>query len=811
MADKGMEEIAVGDSLNSKQGGEIEALSAVKNAIKRSEAPVEVVEAVEEIDHDLAELVVEVALPCPLYRTFEYLAPARWSEEDGTDSAAGKERAGKCKSINQRDLDLATSIVPQQGMRVAVNFARREMIGIILAIKRESDYPREKLKPIEQLLDRSPIITSKLLSLAERIAHYYHAPIGEVLQLFLPTPLRQGRPLYLSERYYQITKEGIAWREEEANRASRAKIAILNFFEAGARYRESTLLTQFPNFKNHRRALLDATLIESEDHLDSEILPAQMPSKESPLQLTAAQQQIVDSIVRDAPPLSFIEGVTGSGKTAVYTEIARHHLARGEQVLMLVPEIGLTPQFVTRIESALAVRVAVIHSQLSDNERLEAWRNAALGRIDLLIGTRSALFTPFARLGLMIIDEAHDSSYIQRDGVRYSAHNSAIWRAHFEDIPLVMGSATPTYESVRNIAEGRFSYYQLPERVSGAMPEWEIIDLNEEKNYDGISTRVLDEIEATIARKEQVLIFLNRRGFSPVLTCLDCGTIEECHHCSSYLNFHRTTGMLHCHHCGTRYPYPTKCRSCGGTHFKELGAGTQKIEKALADAFPLANVLRFDRDNVRNSRELVENLTQIGEQSADIIVGTQMLAKGHDFPNITLVVLLNSDGLFFANDFRADEKLAQLLMQVSGRAGRGEKKGKVLVQTMFPDNALFHQLPKIGYQAYAQEALEVRQILNLPPYSYQILVQVEARSESEATNYLEGLLNHIEPDPEVEVTPVMPNNLKRRQGFYRVHVVLQSERRSSLHRMAHRIRLLYEANTRSNLRLLIEVDPIDFT
>ncbi|MDM1545222.1 primosomal protein N' [Ignatzschineria indica] len=747
---------------------------------------------IREASVEAAERVIEVALPCPLHRTFEYLATDTFIEDEA-ESASFKK------------------ISPTVGMRVAVNFARREMIGMIVAVKEESDYPREKLKLIKKLLDEMPIIGRNLLSLAERIAHYYHAPIGEVLQLFLPTPLRQGRPLYVAEDYYQITDAGIAWREDAQNRASRAKIAILNFFEEGQRYSEVALLAQFPNFKNHRRALLESALLLREADLDCEPSPAKPPSEEPPLQLTTAQQHIVDDIVANRPPLSFIEGVTGSGKTAVYTEIARHHLAKGEQVLMLVPEIGLTPQFVSRIESALSVRVAVIHSQLSDNERLEAWRNAALGRIDLLIGTRSALFTPFARLGLMIIDEAHDSSYIQRDGVRYSAHNSAIWRAHFENIPLVMGSATPTYESVRNIAEGRFSYYQLPERVSGAMPEWEIVDLNEEKNYDGITTRVLDEIEATIARKEQVLIFLNRRGFSPVLTCLDCGKIEECHHCSSYLNFHRTTGMLHCHHCGTRYPYPKVCSACGGTHFKELGAGTQKIEKALADAFPLASVLRFDRDNVRNSRELVENLTQIGEQSADIIVGTQMLAKGHDFPNITLVVLLNSDGLFFANDFRADEKLAQLLMQVSGRAGRGEKRGKVLVQTMFPDNALFHQLPKIGYQAYAQEALEVRQILNLPPYSYQILIQVEARSESEATSYLEGLLNHIEPDPQVEITPVMPNNLKRRQGFYRVHVILQSEKRSALHRMAYQIRRLYEANIRSNIRLLIEVDPIDFT
>lgn len=725
------------------------------------------------------EAIIEVALPCPLYKTFEYLAP----------------------------LDYSVAA----GMRVEVDFARRKMVGVITAVKAESEYPREKLKSARAVLDAAPILSDSLLALATWIASYYHAPIGEVFQLFLPAALRQGKALYQAEIFYQLTEEGASWREDVANRQARAKLAILEFLKIGKFYAESTLVSAFANFKNHRRELLDWQLLAASERLDDEIDVAKMPATERPLQLTSAQQQVVDGIIDKRDGVAFIEGVTGSGKTAVYTEIARDFLAKGQQVLMLVPEIGLTPQFVSRIEQSLKVRVGVIHSQITDLERLQAWRDALLGRVDLIIGTRSALFTPFSRLGLIIVDEAHDGSYIQRDGVRYSAHNSAIKRASLENIPLILGSATPTYESVRNIKEGRFTHYQLPARVSGAMPEWEIINCHEEKVYDGISGKVLDEIEATIARQEQVLVFLNRRGFSPVLTCLDCGTMLECDHCSSYLNYHRTTGKLHCHHCATRYPYPESCQNCGGSSFKELGAGTQKIEKALADAFPQAKVMRFDRDNVRNSRDLEVHLAQINDQEADIIIGTQMLAKGHDFPNITLVVLLNSDGLFFANDFRADEKLAQLLMQVSGRAGRGEKKGKVLVQTMFADNALFNELPKIGYHAYAEKSLEIREILALPPYSNQILVQVEARSEAEATHYLSGILSLMPAIEDVEITPVMPNNLKRRQGFYRVHIILQSESRASLHRAAFQLRLLYEANIRTGIRLLIEVDPVDFS
>ena len=725
------------------------------------------------------EAIIEVALPCPLYKTFEYLAP------------------------------LDYSVVA--GMRVEVDFARRKMVGVITAVKAESEYPREKLKSARAVLDAAPILSDSLLALATWIAGYYHAPLGEVFQLFLPAALRQGKALYQAETFYQLTEEGSLWREDVTNRQARAKLAILEFLKIGEFYAESTLVSAFANFKNHRRELLDWQLLVASERLDDEIDVAKMPATERPLQLTSAQQQVVDGIIDKQDGVAFIEGVTGSGKTAVYTEIARDFLAKGQQVLMLVPEIGLTPQFVSRIEQSLKVRVGVIHSQITDLERLQAWRDARLGRVDLIIGTRSALFTPFSRLGLIIVDEAHDGSYIQRDGVRYSAHNSAIKRASLENIPLILGSATPTYESIRNIKEGRFTHYQLPARVSGAMPEWEIINCHEEKVYDGISGKVLDEIEATIARQEQVLVFLNRRGFSPVLTCLDCGTMLECDHCSSYLNYHRTTGKLHCHHCATRYPYPESCQNCGGSSFKELGAGTQKIEKALVDAFPQAKVMRFDRDNVRNSRDLESHLAQINAQEADIIIGTQMLAKGHDFPNITLVVLLNSDGLFFANDFRADEKLAQLLMQVSGRAGRGEKKGKVLVQTMFADNALFNELPKIGYQAYAEKSLEIREILALPPYSNQILVQVEARSEAEATHYLSGILSLMPAIEDVEITPVMPNNLKRRQGFYRVHIILQSESRASLHRAAFQLRLLYEANIRTGIRLLIEVDPVDFS
>lgn len=728
---------------------------------------------------DFSGTLIEVALPCPLYRGFDYLCPA----ELGT---------------------------PTLGARVKLFFGHRPMIGVVIAIKEKSDLPMDKLRNIEELLDSAPVLSPDLFSLSLWIAQYYHAPVGEVFQLSLPLGLRQGEPKYQEQVGYRLTERGQNWRRDKSNQNARVKVAILEELQIEHVILEELLITQFPTFKNHRKFLLDEGLIEEVLLSDDQKTSVSSPKPSGELRLSEAQQKIVDELSLKREGVALLEGVTGSGKTAVYTEIARHILLQGRQVLMLVPEIGLTPQFVSRIERSLGVRVGVIHSQISDNERLKAWRETSLGRIDLLIGTRSALFTPFRDLGLIILDEAHDGSYLQRDGVRYSAHNSAIQRANLLNIPIILGTATPTFESLKNVVEGRYSHHLLTERVKGQLPEWEVIDCNKSALYDGLTPELLDAIEATIARGEQVLVFLNRRGFSPVIACLDCGWMAECNDCSAYLNYHRSTGLMHCHHCAKRYPYPHHCPKCHGRDFKLLGAGTQKIEKALADAFPLAKVLRFDRDAVRSASGMEAHLEKISSQSADIIIGTQMLAKGHDFPNITLVALVNSDGLFFSNDFRAEEKLAQLLMQVSGRAGRGEKRGKVLIQTMFPDHALFHELPKVGYHQFAKTRLEVRELVGLPPYSFQALLQVEAREEQTAQRYLEELLQMLPANQSLYKTPVMPNILSRRQGFYRVHAILQSDQRGELHRALFYLVRLAEANKRSGVRFLVEVDPLDF-
>ncbi len=742
---------------------------------------------------------LDVILPVPLRRTFEYSLPAEWANR------------------------------AQTGMRVVVPFGRgkRTLVGIIQAVKSDCEYDAKKIKPIVSLLDREPLIGEHEFRLMRWMSRYYHAPIGEVMPLFLPPKLRKGAPLHEMEAMIALTEKSLPWLAAEGSSRETVKHTIVTTISEkgmpikaeeggdGITYPsiEKALLRElFPTLPSHLRELIKRGLLtEFERPLATEWDATHFPSEASSFELSEAQQTAVNSVELEKG-VYLLEGVTGSGKTAVYTEIARRVLKTGKQVLLLLPEIGLTPQFITRIEKELNVRMAVIHSRLTDNERFEAWNAARTGKIDLLIGTRSALFTPFVRLGAILIDESHDPSYIQQDGVRYSAVNSGIQRAMRLNIPIVLGTATPTLENYLNIDSGLWKHLKLPHRVKGQLPDWQIVDNNVEAVYDGLSGTLLNEIEATLARKEQVLIFLNRRGFSPVIMCRSCGWMAKCDDCDAYLNFHRATNRLHCHHCGHQEGYPEVCPECGVNDFQWVGVGTQKLEKVLSDAFPAANVMRFDSDSMAEKGEFEASVAKIIAGEIDIIIGTQMLAKGHDFENITLVALVNPDGLFFSNDFRAEEKLAQTLMQVSGRAGRSQKPAKVVIQTLFPSHAVFTELPKVGYQRFTRSLLEMRKLLELPPYSHHALIQVEARAEQQAFHYLEGILAATPKEmfDGVRTMPVMPNRLSRRQGYYRVHTILQAKERSDLHRAIYYLMALYECNPVTDLRFLIEIDPVDY-
>lgn len=729
-------------------------------------------------------MILEVAVPLPLYRTFDYLPP------DG-----------------EKQWPI--------GARVEVPFGARRVVGIITAVKRESDLPQSSLRRVGRVIDQEPLLNGALLKLADWISSYYHEPIGVVLQLFLPPLLREGRPFIELVEQVAITPLGVEDLAAGALKRTPAKERLLQHLTEEGRPLEE-FKKQFSNYTTHRRALIEWGYIrEWSEQVEPTSYQPQAPHPAGSFPPNDDQERAIATILAQEGGCYLLEGVTGSGKTTIYLEVARHYLQQGKQVLFLVPEIGLTPQFIERLERELGVRYAVIHSEVRNQERLEAWRRAGEGSVELIIGTRSALFTPFRNLGLIVVDEAHDPSYIQRDGVRYSAHNSAIKYAYDQGIPIILGSATPTLEHLHNVERGQYHHIQLPKRARGTLPTWEVIDCNEEQLYDGISTPLMREIEATIARQEQVLVFINRRGFAPIVQCQSCRWMAECDHCSAYLNYHRSTGRLHCHHCGLQILSPKVCPECGDQHFSLIGEGTQKVEKLLIDAFPMAKVLRFDRDILQREEDFIQQVEAVRNRQVDIIIGTQMLAKGHDFSHITLVALINSDGLFFSNDFRAEEKLAQLLMQVSGRAGRADHQGKVMIQTHFPHHPLFTELPQIGYHRFAQEQLALRKMVRLPPYSHQVLLQAEARDQKSAFTYLEGIIAaaDITPlrggEPSLEMMPVMEHFMQRRKGYYRVYSVMQSESRRVLHQALATLIETVELNPRHGVRFFVEVDPFD--
>lgn len=753
-------------------------------------------------------LYLDIILPLPFHRFFEYA----YQITNDTISNVSKD-------------NLASLI----GRRVLVPFGQgnRQRVGLIIKVKEESTLAKNKIKQIGQLLDSEPLLDNAQLELMTWLSHYYHAPLGEVMLLFLPPWLRKNRSTIVKATYLTITPLGVEWLQNPKNDRAYVKKELLNqLAEVQAEGIDEEKLKE-TYATSHLTELYKADLIskitkpvvgDNPTWQQFRKVPYNLqPSP--PFTLTEAQKKAITVVCHQQQPVYLLEGVTSSGKTAVYIEIARHYLKKGQQVLLLLPEIGLTEQHIKSIEESLGARLGVIHSRLTEKMRYQMWEKTRQGEIDLLVGTRSALFTPFHSLGTILIDEAHDDSYYQQDGVRYSAIYAALKRGTLLNIPILLGTATPQLEFYANITHHHWQHLTLPERVKGKLPHWQIIDKNKVDVYDGLSKPLLDTIEETLARGEQALLFLNRRGYSPVIRCISCGFMPHCPYCDSYLNYHRLVGRrrirvrgegeLQCHHCGYKENYKKACRECKTEALIEIGIGTQKLEKALMDAFPNAHTIRFDTDSMTKKEAFDTAINTITQGEANLIVGTQMLAKGHDFHNITLVALIDPDGLFFSNDFRAEEKLAQILMQVSGRAGRSNKEARVVIQTYFPDHEVFTTLPKIGYQEFSKRLLEERKTLELPPFSYQAVIQVEAKEEERASQYLHDLIATLPPEImlEVQQTPIMPNHLSRRQGYYRYFTLLQAKKRRTLHRALFYSRQLSEANPQTGVRVLLTVDP----
>jgi len=697
--------------------------------------------------------ILRVALDTPVRQLFDYLSPGAH-----TPGAA-------------------------VGSRVRVPFGRRRLVGVVVATADRSEIPAARLKPVLEVLDEQPVLDSGLIALLEWAAAYYHHPLGQVIASALPRALRLGAPALAIEERWVITEAGTgAAVAGEPRRAPRQRALLALLHEHGA-VPAPFLDERVHPWREAARALLARGWIASTEHTLVPEPTAATVQAEGPA-LSAEQSAAVEAVsaARGAFGVFVLQGITGSGKTEVYLRLIERLLLAGRSALVLVPEIGLTPQLVGRFQGRFAAPLAVLHSALSDHERLAAWREARSGRARIVLGTRSAVFAPMPDLGAIVVDEEHDPSFKQHEGgFHYSARDLAVVRAREASLPVVLGSATPALETLHNAAAGRYTLLRLERRAAhAAPPRLALIDLRGGAVRAGLSTAAVHAMERHLAAEGQVLVYLNRRGYAPTLLCTACGWIAPCGECDARLTVHLAAGRLRCHHCGADAPLPPRCPQCGFT-VKPVGQGTERIEETLQALFPAVAAARLDRDVVRRRGDLEEVMQRVASGEARILVGTQMITKGHDFPNVTLVVVVNADQGLFSTDFRASERLAQTIVQVAGRAGRGARPGEVLIQTEFPGHPLLGNLLSAGYEGFAQAALEERAQAAWPPFSRLAALRDSARTAEAALGFLRDARGLREPPPGVRLLGPVPAAMAKRAGRYHAQLLIESRERVQLH------------------------------
>ena len=695
-----------------------------------------------------------IAIPTPLRRHFDYLLPVNFHAK-----------------------------LPLAGVRVRVPFGRQTLVGILLEIVHETDVPLNKMKPIIEILDDAPVFNDELLQLLIWCTQYYHHPIGEVMQNALPVKLRQGAPTQIKGiRRWQLTADGEQLDLQTLKRATKQIALLGDLKQSKSGLFEVQLTEQHVGWRPVMKKLQEKGLVE---YFEENALPIATPT--TPAHTLNTDQQNAIHRVLEQQNEGFhayvLEGVTGSGKTEVYLQIIEDIIKQGKQALVLVPEIGLTPQLLNRFLHRLHGRIAIMHSGLNDEERLQAWLHTQAGSADVIIGTRSAVFSPLLRPGVIIIDEEHDLSFKQQDGFRYSARDLAVKRARDLDIPIILGSATPSLETLYNAQLGRYETLLLPERAGNAKPPTiNLLDVRSQKMEHGVSAQLLHKMKEHLARDSQVLLFLNRRGFAPVLMCHECGWHALCPRCDAHMTLHQSNSQLRCHHCGTEQYKPHACPKCKSDDLLQMGFGTERIEHALNELFPENEVIRIDRDSTRRKGSMEKLLNDINNGHGQILIGTQMLAKGHHFPNVTLVGMLNADHGLYSSDFRASERMGQLVLQVAGRAGREEKEGEVLIQTHHADHPLFKPLLQHDYPGFAKALIEERQQTELPPFTHLALLRAEAVDQQSPMLFLEQariLLEQVGLDDVVLLGP-FPALMERRAGRYRAQLLIQANKRNQL-------------------------------
>ena len=760
-------------------------------------------------------MLVQVALPVPLYRVFDYSLPADTST-------------------------LPNASLPQIGSRVEVSFGRQTLIGIVIAHvdQKDSSVPINKIKPINKCLDAEPILGPSMLKLAYWLARYYHYPLGDVLAVTLPTLVRQGKPLDLLITHWRILPH-ITDDDFRANaKKQKQQFDMLKLHGAHGASEDVLLLEGMQ--RPFLRTLEDKGLIER--YIQPKQAPSAVKLAKMPLDLNDEQQRAVDTIVaaHDANHYTgfLLNGITGSGKTEVYLQAMQAVLEAGKQVLILVPEIGLTPQTRARFASRFAAHIVLLHSGMTDTHRLQGWQDCRTGHAQIIIGTRSAVLYPFANLGLIVVDEAHDGSYKQQDTLRYHAADVALYRGLQYKIPVVLGTATPSLEHLKLVDDGKLVECQLLTRPGNAkLATMQLIDArlqsthqqtqDDGARYDtGLTDAMIGAIRQTLEAGDQVLIFLNRRGYAPVLLCEACGWQADCPRCDAHLTVHynspsqrnayANSSYLKCHHCDWQAYIPTACPDCGSQNLDAKGMGTTRLSENLHAIFAnpqtskeLYPIIQIDRDTTRRKDSWENIYQQINQGNPAILVGTQMVAKGHHFPNVTLVCLPNADRGFLSADFRSPEHTAQLMIQVAGRAGRGDKVGRVLIQTLQPDNELLLKLVKDGYLSFARELLQERKMMGLPPHSHAALIRCEGKTLAATTQALKDAIAHLPNAHNLAVLGPIDAPMSKKNSRYHAQLLLLAKNRQQLHHVLNQWwQPVLALPSTKYLKLTLDIDPV---
>ena len=719
-------------------------------------------------------IVWEIAVPAPLHKTFEYLPP-----KEGRP--------------------------PPVGSRVLVPFSGRESIGFFIRARASTLPDQEKLKRVIAVIDKESLLEAPLKKLLDWVSDYYLIPPGDGLMLGLTVNERKGKSPWVPPLNALMT-----CRTEDDPRTALARapqqLRALQLIGEGC---VSLVELEAMGISKATLRALSKTPFVTKVAMPNQ---AKISTADS-LVLNSGQNQIVDSVTQTLTSFAthLVDGVTGSGKTAVYIECIKRTIAAGQQALVLVPEIGLTPQTRSRFEAALGFDVPVIHSGVSDSERGRAWAMARSGTAPVILGTRSSVFCSFKSLGLIIVDEEHDGSLRQQDHPRYSARDVAVKRGQICSCPVILGTATPSLETLANALAKRYHHHRLTERATKAeLPQIRLVDTRGLALTAGLSDEAIEAINKTIARGEQALLFLNKRGFARSIQCEDCGWTAECNHCDSVMAVHRSPPKLNCHHCLSSRPTPRSCDNCKSIRLTSKGIGTEQLEAFLKRKITSAPLFRVDSDSIPSALVFKELLGNIQQTPSAVLLGTQMLSKGHHFPRVTCVVIVDSDSLLFSPDFRAEERLLQLLTQVAGRSGREELRGEVLIQTRSPDHPLIKNTATAPYSDLAQELLGRRHSLGLPPYGALGVIRADARQERDAIEFLSQLKEQLTPNTGSRLVGPIPALMTRRAGLYRYHIVVHGQTRKAIHETLKRA-----INTGSTLKIgrktswFVEIDPTE--